>query len=164
MSCVDRELFKNFTREEIREKILRKLGMVNPPNVTTDSVPVSLAHLRRFDWQGWFSPIHLRGHQGLAASQAQIDYRIVQQPPKSVYLLRALSLISLLGHVKNIPTRAGPLSPNDLNTASNHLFLVSPSSTLSASSSPATTTSSTEATAEAAAEVTEVTEAAARTG
>ena len=42
VSCVDRELFKNFTREEIREKILRKLGMVSAPNVTAEGIPEHL--------------------------------------------------------------------------------------------------------------------------
>jgi len=41
-SCVDRELFKNFTREEIKERILRKLGMSSPPNVTASQVPAQL--------------------------------------------------------------------------------------------------------------------------
>ena len=42
LSCADRELFKNFTREEVKEKILRKLGMIAPPNVTTEAVPEHL--------------------------------------------------------------------------------------------------------------------------
>ncbi len=42
-SCVDRELFKNFTREDVREKILRKLGMSEAPNVSAaDAVPTHL--------------------------------------------------------------------------------------------------------------------------
>ncbi|XP_059084491.1 growth/differentiation factor 8-like [Tigriopus californicus] len=57
-SCVDRELFKNFTKEEIREKILRKLGMVNPPNISTEAVPDHLVrqllsrYHRELDIQG----------------------------------------------------------------------------------------------------------------
>ena len=43
-SCVDRELFKNFTRIEIRDKILRKLGMYQPPNVTVDNIPKYLVN------------------------------------------------------------------------------------------------------------------------
>ena len=51
LSCADRELFKNYTREEVKEKILRKLGMVAPPNVTTEAVPEHLLNrlLNRYD-------------------------------------------------------------------------------------------------------------------
>ena len=55
LSCADRELFKNFTRQEVKEKILRKLGMIAPPNVTTEAVPEHLLNrlLNRWDT---FSP------------------------------------------------------------------------------------------------------------
>ena len=51
LSCADRELFKNYTREEVKEKILRKLGMVAPPNVTTEAVPEHLLNrlLNRYE-------------------------------------------------------------------------------------------------------------------
>ena len=45
-SCADRELFKAFTKEDIKEKILKKLGMDGPgrgpPNVTAEVVPNKL--------------------------------------------------------------------------------------------------------------------------
>ncbi len=42
-SCAaDRELLKNFTRAEIRDRILRKLGMAHAPNVSTEAVPMRL--------------------------------------------------------------------------------------------------------------------------
>jgi hypothetical protein len=39
---VDRELYLNFTREEIRKEILRKLDLKAPPNVSAASVPQHL--------------------------------------------------------------------------------------------------------------------------
>lgn len=41
-SCVDRELYLNFTKEEIRKEILRKLDLKEPPNVSVDAVPKHL--------------------------------------------------------------------------------------------------------------------------
>ena len=51
LSCAaDRELFKNFTREEVKGKILRKLGMIAPPNVTAQAIPEHILNrlLNRF--------------------------------------------------------------------------------------------------------------------
>lgn len=39
---MDRELYLNFTREEIRKEILRKLDLKAPPNVSAASVPQHL--------------------------------------------------------------------------------------------------------------------------
>lgn len=59
-SCVDRELFKNFTKEEIREKILRKLGMVSPPNISTEAVP---DHLVRQLLSRYHRELEIQGDQ-----------------------------------------------------------------------------------------------------
>ena len=41
-SCVDRQLYLNFTKEEIRKDILRKLDMNAPPKVSAKDIPEHL--------------------------------------------------------------------------------------------------------------------------
>ena len=38
-ACMNRELYLNFTKEELRKEILRKLNLKAPPNVNVDMVP-----------------------------------------------------------------------------------------------------------------------------
>ena len=80
-SCAaDRELLKNFTREEIRDRILRKLGFAHAPNVSAaDAVPVRLVRqlLSRYRHQLGGEGEGEKGQHGMQNDQVRFETTMV---------------------------------------------------------------------------------------